>query len=102
VRFLEQKADTLFRIVPMTLQTVLPNIFAKWTQLASPELPPKVRELVAQLERAGFRNKGGKGSHRNYVHPKLSRPITISGRMGDDAKRYQMRAVWQALAELER
>jgi predicted RNA binding protein YcfA (HicA-like mRNA interferase family) len=39
----------------------------------------------ADLERAGFVNRGGKGSHRNFVHPKLAKPITISGRPGDDA-----------------
>ena len=64
-------------------------------------MPPKVRELVAQLERAGFRNRGGRGSHRNFVHPDLSKPITVSGKLGDDAKRYQIRAVRNALAELK-
>ena len=52
------------------------------------------------LEQAGFESRGGKGSHRNYVHPSLSKPITISGKLGDDAKRYQIRAVERALAEL--
>ncbi|MGQ0752656.1 MAG: type II toxin-antitoxin system HicA family toxin [Betaproteobacteria bacterium] len=33
-------------------------------------MPPKVRELISELERAGFTNRGGKGSHRNFVHPK--------------------------------
>ena len=51
-------------------------------------MPPKVRELIEKLERAGFQNRGGKGSHRNYVHPQSSRPVTISGKLGDDAKRY--------------
>ena len=41
--------------------------------------------LVSELERAGFVNRGGRGSHRNYVHPKVARPITISGALGDDA-----------------
>lgn len=41
-------------------------------------MPPKVRELVSDLERAGFVNRGGKGSHRNFVHPRVSRPITVS------------------------
>jgi predicted RNA binding protein YcfA (HicA-like mRNA interferase family) len=51
-------------------------------------VPPKVRELVSELERAGFVDRGGKGSHRNFVHPKVSRPITISGAPGDDAKHF--------------
>jgi predicted RNA binding protein YcfA (HicA-like mRNA interferase family) len=65
-------------------------------------MPPKVRELIAQLERAGFVDRGGKGSHRNYVHPRLSKPITISGKLGDDAKQYQIRAVRSAIAEVEK
>ena len=65
-------------------------------------MPPKIRELVAELERAGFVSRGGKGSHRNYVHPRLSKPITISGKLGDDAKQYQIRAVRTAIAEVER
>ena len=65
-------------------------------------MPPKVRDLIAQLEQAGFANRGGKGSHRNYVHPRLSKPVTISGKLGDDAKQYQIRAVDYAIAELEK
>jgi predicted RNA binding protein YcfA (HicA-like mRNA interferase family) len=65
-------------------------------------MPPKVRELIAQLERAGFEDRGGEGSHRNYVHPRLSKPITISGKLGDDAKQYQVRAVRTAIAEVEK
>jgi predicted RNA binding protein YcfA (HicA-like mRNA interferase family) len=60
-------------------------------------MPPKVRELVAQLERAGFVNRGGRGSHRNFVHPKVPKTITISGGLGDDAKPYQVRDVKAAV-----
>ena len=49
-------------------------------------MPPKVRELVKALQKAGFRDRGGKGSHRNFVHPNVSKPVTISGKLGDDAK----------------
>ena len=63
-------------------------------------MPPKVRELISMLERAGFENRGGKGSHRNYLHPTLSKSITISGKLGDDAEQYQIRAVRKALEEL--
>jgi predicted RNA binding protein YcfA (HicA-like mRNA interferase family) len=65
-------------------------------------MPPKIRELVAALETAGFVNQSGKGSHRNYVHPKVSQPITISGNLGDDAKHYQIRAVERAIEEAAR
>jgi predicted RNA binding protein YcfA (HicA-like mRNA interferase family) len=59
----------------------------------------KIRELIADLESAGFENRGGKGSHRNFVHPNVSKPITISGNPGDDAKNYQERAVKTAIKE---
>ena len=45
-------------------------------------MPPRVRDLIAELEAAGFENRGGKGSHRNYVHPRLSKPITIPANLG--------------------
>jgi predicted RNA binding protein YcfA (HicA-like mRNA interferase family) len=62
-------------------------------------VPQKLRELISELERAGFVNRGGKGSHRNFVHPMVSKPITISGSLGDDAKHYQVRAVRRAIEE---
>jgi len=62
-------------------------------------MPPKVRELIAELERAGFVDRGGKGSHRNFVHPKVLRPITLAGKSSDDAKEYQVRAVRTAIEE---
>jgi predicted RNA binding protein YcfA (HicA-like mRNA interferase family) len=65
-------------------------------------MPPKIRELISQLERAGFVDRGGKGSHRNFTHPRTSRPITISGRPGDDAKHYQVKAVREAIEESQR
>lgn len=62
-------------------------------------MPPKVRELIAALERAGFVDRGGRGSHRNFVHPGVARPVTVSGTPGDDAKQYQVRAVAAAIEE---
>jgi len=41
-------------------------------------MPRKIRELIADLEDAGFENRGGKGSHRNYFHTKVAGMITIS------------------------
>jgi predicted RNA binding protein YcfA (HicA-like mRNA interferase family) len=60
----------------------------------------KVRELMSDLERAGFTNRGGKGSHRNYKHPKGVQ-VTLSGQPGDDAKPYQEREVKQAIEEAQ-
>jgi len=62
-------------------------------------MPPKIRELIRELERAGFNNRRGKGSHRNFIHPKVSKPVTISGKIGSDAKKYQIRAVQLAIEE---
>jgi len=62
-------------------------------------VPPKARELVAELERAGFVDRGGKGSHRNLVHSKVARPVAVSGNPSDDAKQYQIRAVRLAIEE---
>ena len=65
-------------------------------------MPPKVRELIASLERAGFVDRGGKGSHRNFVHSRVLRPVTISGAPGDDAGHYQVKAVSLAIKESKR
>ena len=62
-------------------------------------MPPKIRDLITELERAGFINRGGKGSHRNFIHQNVIEPITISGKPGDDAKHYQVRAVRLAIEE---
>jgi len=61
-------------------------------------MPRKVRQLISDLERAGFVNRGGKGSHRNYLHPKGQR-VTLSGNLGDDALPYQERQVRRRIEE---
>jgi predicted RNA binding protein YcfA (HicA-like mRNA interferase family) len=65
-------------------------------------MPRKVRELIADLRRADFVDRGGKGDHRNFVHPKVTKPVTISGAEGDDAKQYQERAVKLAIEESQK
>ncbi len=62
-------------------------------------MPPKIRDLITDLERAGFKSRGGKGSHRNYIHSNVVEPIPISWKAGDDAKHYQIRAVRLAIEE---
>lgn len=59
-------------------------------------MPPKISELISTLLSAGFLDRGGKDSHRNFRHP-LGVNIMLSGRPGDDAKHYQVRDVKQAL-----
>jgi predicted RNA binding protein YcfA (HicA-like mRNA interferase family) len=61
-------------------------------------MPRKLRELVSDLTRAGFVNRGGKGSHRNFEHPKGIR-VTLSGSLNDDAKPYQERQVSAKIEE---
>ena len=63
-------------------------------------MPRKVRQLMADLEKAGFVDRGGKSSHRNFTHPQGLR-VTISGGAGDDAKHYQERDVRRALATVK-
>jgi predicted RNA binding protein YcfA (HicA-like mRNA interferase family) len=65
-------------------------------------LPRKIRDLIRDLEQAGFSDRGGKGSHRNFVHSGVRKPVTLSGQPGDDAKQYQERAVQLAIEESKR
>lgn len=62
-------------------------------------MPRKIRELIRDLERAGFTNRGGKGSHRNFEHAKVKRTVVVAGKEGDDAKDYQEKAVKRAIKE---
>ncbi len=64
-------------------------------------MPRKLRQLIAELERAGFVNRGGKGSHRNFIHAKGLR-VTLSGGLGDDALPYQERQVRRKIEEAKR
>jgi predicted RNA binding protein YcfA (HicA-like mRNA interferase family) len=64
-------------------------------------MPKKIRELKQMLRQAGFTELGGKGSHTNWIHPLYSGKLTISGKDGSDAKRYQENDVQQAIDEVE-
>jgi predicted RNA binding protein YcfA (HicA-like mRNA interferase family) len=63
-------------------------------------MPKKIRELLRELEKAGFTNRGGKGSHRNFSHPHGAR-ITLSGNPSHDAKRYQERDVEKVIRQVK-
>ncbi len=54
---------------------------------------------MRKLETAGFIDRGGKGSHRNFLHPS-GIALTLSGSPGDDAKPYQVSLVAKKLEEL--
>ena len=62
-------------------------------------MPPKIRELIRDLEAVGFKSRGGKGGHRNFRHSSGIR-ITISGSPGSDAKPYQEKAVRLAIEQV--
>ena len=66
-------------------------------------MPPKIRELMSALGAAGFVDRGGKGSHRNFKHSAGIR-ITIGGSPspGADAKPYQEKAVKAAMDEVSK
>ncbi len=65
-------------------------------------MPRKIRDLINDLQQAGFIDRGGKGSHRNFAHPKVAKPVVISGQLGADAKRYQEKAAQIAVEESKR
>ena len=64
-------------------------------------MPKKIRELIAMLEKSGFSNRGGKGSHRNFLHPSGAK-ITISGNLGNDALKYQEKEVKIKINEVKK
>jgi predicted RNA binding protein YcfA (HicA-like mRNA interferase family) len=63
-------------------------------------MPRKIRQLVSDLEKSGFINRGGKGSHRNFLHSKCPYVVRLSGNPGADALPYQEKAVKRALKEV--
>jgi len=63
-------------------------------------MPKKIRELTTMLEKAGFFNRGGKGRHRNFLHPSGAK-VTISGKLGDDALKYQEKEVKSKIEEVK-
>jgi predicted RNA binding protein YcfA (HicA-like mRNA interferase family) len=65
-------------------------------------MPRKIRELIQDLKAAGFYEiRGGKGSHRKLVHLQYRGAVTLSGKLGDDAKSYQEKQVRRAIEEVQ-
>ena len=64
-------------------------------------MPKKIRELKQMLRQAGFSELPGKGSHTNWIHPLYAGRITVSGKDGADAKRYQEKEIQQAIEAVE-
>jgi predicted RNA binding protein YcfA (HicA-like mRNA interferase family) len=62
-------------------------------------MPRKIRQLKADLRRAGFEleDDRGKGSHEVWAHNRSNQTIVIAGKDGDDAKPYQEKQVRRAI-----
>ena len=85
----------------MTILKVRKN----WKKSASsdtlPGVPRKIRQLVPDLEAAGFvRVHGGKGSQSKVQTCKVSGICLISGHDSDDAQHYQEKQVRNALRRI--
>ncbi len=55
--------------------------------------------LINHLEKAGFVNRGGQGSQRNYLH-ESGIALIHSGKPGEDVKPYQEKLLRQKLKEV--
>ena len=65
-------------------------------------MPREIRELIQDLKAAGFSEiPGGKGSHRKLTHTRYRGAVTLSGKLGDDAKPYQEKQVRRAIEEVQ-
>ena len=47
-------------------------------------MPMKVKDLIALIERDGWRLARTKGSHRQYRHPIKPGTVTVAGRLSVD------------------
>jgi len=62
-------------------------------------VPRKLRELIADLKRAGFVQEPARGSHRKFRHPKGVTAVLSGHSEGMDALPYQERHVRQVIEE---
>ena len=66
-------------------------------------MPRKIRQLIAELESAGFaRVPGGKGSHRKFRHARFPGSVILSGGDSEDARHYQEKQIRNAIREVSR
>lgn len=57
-------------------------------------MPRKIRQLKADLRKAGAYQVSQEGSHTKWKHPLVSTiTVVLSGHDGDDAKPYQEKVV---------
>jgi len=62
-------------------------------------VPKKVREMEKLIAKAGWIYRGGKGSHRNWLHPRTGSIVTVCGKAGDDCPKYLEHQINKALEE---
>jgi len=61
-------------------------------------MPVKIRKLKAELRKAGFDSRPGKGSHIVWYYPRdRSIHVSLAGNDGNDAKPYQIKDVYDAI-----
>ena len=63
------------------------------------EMPRKLRELIADLRRAGFVQEPARGSHRKFRHPKGVTAIVSGHNEGVEVKPYQEKQIRQKIEE---
>lgn len=64
-------------------------------------MPRKIRQLKADLRKAGFvaLPRRGKGSHAIWKHAASGAEVNLAGADGADARQYQEREVRDAIAQ---
>jgi predicted RNA binding protein YcfA (HicA-like mRNA interferase family) len=66
-------------------------------------MPRKIRQLKADLRKAGAYQISQEGSHTKWIHPLVPAiTLILSGHEGDDAKPYQEKAVRNLLQKIAR
>jgi predicted RNA binding protein YcfA (HicA-like mRNA interferase family) len=63
-------------------------------------MPRKIRQLIKDLQDAGYVLVSQRGSHRKFTHAKKPGSVILSGGHGEDAKPYQEKQVRNALTSL--
>ena len=61
-------------------------------------MPRKIRQLITDLEQAGFTLTPAKGSHQKFRHAS-GKTVIVSGHSGDDAHHYQEKLIQRAIKE---
>jgi predicted RNA binding protein YcfA (HicA-like mRNA interferase family) len=47
-------------------------------------MPPKIRDIIRQIEQDGWYLVATKGSHRQFKHPVKPGRVTVAGHSGDE------------------